>query len=138
MTCFFKKEGLRNELMNRGLTIEKTAELTGISYESLKECFDNDREMTANELIAIIEKVKIPIEKVIYKAPGEDGAEVVEWDEEKVMSKEYALSVIHRLKVFCRWLYFRPKEKPFNCEADFVATYKELNGLKEFIEKAKE
>ena len=131
----FQKEGLRNELMNRGLTIEKTAELTGISYELLKQCFDNEREMTANELIAIIDKVKIPIEKVIYKASEGNGVEIIEWDEEEVMPKEYALSLVHRLKVFFRWLYFHPNEKPFNCEADFVATYKELNGLKEFIEK---
>ena len=130
----FMIESLRNELMNRGITIHKAAEIAGIEAELLRQSFDGDRELSAKELVAILTGTGIPIEKIIYKAPEETGVKVVEWDEKEVMSKEFALATVNHMLQFCRLVYFQPKVKPFNGEIDFEATCKQLNGLKEFIE----
>lgn len=59
---------------------------------------------------------------------------VKEWNEEELMSKEFAISTVQHIIQFCRLIYFQPKIKPFNGKEDFEATLKQLNGLKEFIE----
>lgn len=130
----FVIESLRNELMNRGITLHKAAEITGIRYELLRRSFNENRELRARELITILEKTGIPIEKLIYKAPEETGVKVVEWDEKEVMSKEYAIGTVEHMWRFCKKLYFMPQIKPFNEEEGFVATQQMLNGLKEFIQ----
>ena len=73
------------------------------------------------------------------EAPQETGVKIVEWNEEEVMSKEFALCTVQHMMQFCRLIYFQPKIQPFNGEEDFNATLKQLNGLKKFIEnKVKE
>lgn len=131
----FMIESLRNELMNRGLTIHKTAKLTGIRYELLRRSFNDSRELRARELITILEKTGIPIEKLIYKAPDDIGIKTLEWNLGEEMSKEYALTMLDGTRCFFRMLWFQPQIKPFNGEADFVGRMHELYGLKEFIEK---
>ncbi len=130
----FMIESLRNELINRGITIHKAAEITGIRYELLRRSFNEDRELRARELIKILEKTGISIEKLIYKAPEEAGVKLEEWNPGEKMSKEYAIGTVESMWRFCKKLYFMPQIKPFNNEKDFVAILQELNGLKEFIQ----
>lgn len=129
----FQIESLRNELVRRGITLTRAAELTGISYEKLQQCFNGSRELTATELIVIIDTVKIPIESLIYKEPEQRGVKSVEWEEGTVMTKEYALTMLEAMACFLRKLYYFPNEKPFSEEASYVERMQELNGLIEFI-----
>lgn len=131
----FMIESLRNELINRGITLHKAAELTGIRYELLRRSFNERRELRARELITILEKTGIQIEKLIYKFPEDRGVKIVEWNPGEEMSKEYALAMLDETRCFLRALWFQPQIKPFSGEADFVGRMQELNGLKEFIVK---
>lgn len=127
-------ESLKNELMKRGITLHKAAEITGIDCNLLRCSFVGDRELTAVELVTILKKTGIPIEKLFYKEPGISGAEIAEWNETEVMSKEYAIGIVENMWRFCKKLYFMPQIKPFNSEEDFVTTLQMLNGVKEFIQ----
>ena len=129
----FEKMALRNELFNKGITISKAAELIGIDGELLRQSFDGDREITANELIAIISVTGIPLEKLIYKEPEIAGTETIHWDEKELMSKEYAIGITEYMWRYCQRLYFHPQMKPFNGEEDYVAILQMLNGLKELL-----
>lgn len=131
----FEKMALRNELVNRGITISKAAELTGIETELLRQSFEGSREITAKELIAIISVTGIPLEKLINKEPEITGAEIIDWNEKEIMSKEYAIAMLDETMCFIRKLYYFPKAKPFSGEADYVGRMQELNGLKELIIK---
>ena len=131
----FEKMALRNELFNRGITLQKAAEITGIEAELLQRSFDGDRELSANELVAILTGTGIPIEKIIYKEPEITGVKILEWNPGEEMSKEYAISTVEYTMQFYRRLYYQPQMKPFSCEADFVGRMQELNGLKEMIIK---
>ena len=57
-------ERLKQELAKRGVSLHKTAELTGIRYELLRRSFNESRELRARELIAILEKIGIQFDEI--------------------------------------------------------------------------
>lgn len=57
-------ERLRIELAKRGISLRKTAELTGMRYELLRRSFNAGRELRARELITILEKTGIQFEEI--------------------------------------------------------------------------
>lgn len=57
-------ERLRIELAKRGISLHKTAELTGMRYELLRRSFNDGRELRARELITILEKTGIRFEEI--------------------------------------------------------------------------
>ena len=62
-------------------------------------------------------------------------ARTIEWNEEEVMSKEFALSVIDGIRRFHRRIKFSPEIAPFESERAFESDIRVLNGLKRFIEE---
>ena len=57
----------------------------------------------------------------------------VEWNEEEIMTDEFALTAMDEIQCFYRRLYYFPEMKPFSNSIDFENAIEVLNGLKEYI-----
>ena len=55
---------LKKALETKGITVYKAAKLTGIKYELLRRVFCGERKLSADELLLILEKCEIDLEKV--------------------------------------------------------------------------
>ena len=59
---------------------------------------------------------------------------IIGWNEDEVMSKEFALCVIKEIRRFYRRIKISPESTPFSCEADFESAIRMIDGLENFIE----
>lgn len=57
-------ERLKSEMKKKGISLHKTAEMTGIRYELLRRSFNEGRDLRVRELFAILEKTGIRIEEI--------------------------------------------------------------------------
>lgn len=55
---------LKHELDKKGITIYRLSKLTSIKYELLRRVFTNERKLSADELLKIIDATEIDFEKL--------------------------------------------------------------------------
>ena len=60
--------------------------------------------------------------------------QIVEWNPDEEMTKEFALSALKEIKLFYRRLYHFPEMKPFINDKDFDGATQVLSGLIDLIE----
>ena len=57
-------ESLKAELESKGISIYRLSKLTGIKYELLRRVFQNERKLTADELLLVLRKTGIAFENM--------------------------------------------------------------------------
>ena len=58
-------DALKHEMEKRNLSIYKVSKLTGITYELLRRVFSENRKLSADEFILILDKCNITYDEIV-------------------------------------------------------------------------